>query len=88
MTNLLLVVKSILRRSIEYGENREGYWTSERFLQQLKDSVQIVACKYPLEQGYKVIWIFDLSSCHGAHADDALLASQMNAKPGGKQAKL
>ena len=76
------------RRSIEYGENRDGYWTSERFLEQLKDSVRIVECKYPLEQGYRVTWIFDHSSCHGAYGEDALLASRMNAKPGGKQAKL
>ena len=25
------------RRSIEYGENRDGYWTSERFMEQLTD---------------------------------------------------
>ena len=81
-------LKQFARRSIEYGENRDGYWTSERFLEQLKDSTQIVECKYPREQGYKVIWIFDHSSCHGAYADDALLASRMNAKPGGKQTKL
>ena len=29
--------------------------------------------------------MFDHSSCHGAYADDALIASRMNAKPGGKQ---
>ena len=81
-------LKQFARGSIEYGENRDGYWTSERFLEQLKDSVQIVECKYPREQGYKVTWIFDHSSCHGAYADDALLANRMNAKPGGKQAKL
>ena len=81
-------LKQFARSSIEYGENRDGYWTSERFLEQLKYSVQIVECKYPCEQGYKVIWIFDHSSCHGAYADDALLANRMNAKPGGKQAKL
>ena len=27
--------------------------------------------------------MFDHSSCHGAYADDALIASRMNAKPGG-----
>ena len=36
----------------------------------------------------KVVWIFDHSSCHGAYADGALLASRMNAKPGGKQTLL
>lgn len=42
-------LKQFARMCIEYGENR--YWTSERFLEQLKDSVQITKCKYPLEQG-------------------------------------
>lgn len=81
-------LKQYARTSIEYGENRDGYWTSERFLEQLKYCVEIAECKYPCEQGYKVVWIFDHSSCHGAYADDALLASRMNAKPGGKQALL
>ena len=31
------------------------------------------------------MWVFDNSSCHNAYSDDALLASRMNAKPGGKQ---
>ena len=57
-------------------------------IEQLKNSAKIVECKYPREQGYKGIWIFDHSSCHGAYADDALLANRMNAKPGGKPAKL
>ena len=78
-------LKQFSRRSIEYGGNRDGYWTSERFLVQLKDCVKSVECKYPREQGYKVIWIFDHSSCHGAYVEDALLASRMT---GGKQAKL
>ena len=78
-------LKQHARRSIEYGENRDGYWTSERFLEQLKDCALITEYKYPREQGYKVVWVFDHSSCHGAYADDALIASRMNAKPGGKQ---
>ena len=81
-------LKQYARKSIEYGENRDGYWTSERFLEQLEDSALIAECKYPKEQGYKVVWVFDHSSCHGAYADDALIATRMNAKPGGKQALL
>lgn len=55
--------------SIEYGENRDGYWTSESFL----NSSSIC------DQGYKVVWIFDHSSCLGTYEDDALLLSRMNA---------
>ena len=81
-------LKQYARASIEYGENRNGYWTSEQFLEQLKYCIEIAECKYPRDQGYKVVWIFDHSSSHGAYGDDALLASRMNAKPGGKQALL
>lgn len=51
----------------------------------MKDSALITECKYPREQGYNVVWVFDHSSCHRAYAEDTLIASRMNAKPGGKQ---
>ena len=34
---------------------------------------------------YNLCWIFDQSSGHNAFADDALVASRMNVRPGGKQ---
>ena len=52
---------------------------------QIKDAAQIAEIKYPRDQGYRLVWIFDHSSCHGAYADDALNAYKMNVKPGGKQ---
>lgn len=70
---------------LEYGENKEGYWTSNKFLSQMDHAVKIAEIKYPKEIGYRLIWIFDNSSCHNAYADNALNASLMNAKPGGKQ---
>ena len=78
-------LKRYARASIEYGENKDGYWTSERFINQIKSVSQIAEVKYPREKGYKVVFVFDHSSCHGAYAEDALNASRMNAKPGGKQ---
>ena len=74
------------RKFIEYSEYRDGYWTSERFLTQLKDCALIAKCKYPREEGYKVVWVFDYLSCHRAY--DTLIASWMNAKPGGNKALL
>ena len=74
--------KNIARVLFEYGGNREGYWTSEKFLQQMDHAVTIAESKYP---GAQLIWVFDNSSCHNAYADDALIAAHMNAKPGGKQ---
>ena len=78
-------LKRFARASLEYGEHKDGYWTSDRFIDQIKRCAEIAECKYQKEKGYKVIWVFDHSSCHGAYGDDALNASRMNAKPGGKQ---
>ena len=44
-----------------------------------------MVAKYPKEQGYRLFWIFDQSSCHTAYAADALNANKMNARPGGQQ---
>ena len=78
-------LKRYARAYLEYGENKEGYWTSERFMTQIKDAVMIAECKYPLDQGYRLVLIFDHSSCHGAYAENALRAYKMIMKPGGKQ---
>ena len=47
--------------------------------------MKIAEAKYPKTDGWKHVWVFDQSSCHTAMADDALDASKMNVKPGGKQ---
>ena len=48
----------------------------------------IAEFKYPKEEGYRLYWVFDQSSCHTAFSDDALNASRMNMKPGGGQPKM
>ena len=78
-------LKKQARAFLEYGENKEGYWTSEKFMSQIDDAATIAETKYPREKGYRLVWIFDHSSCHGAYAENALNANKMNAKPGGKQ---
>ena len=78
-------LKQYARARIEYGENKDGYWTSDKFMEQLEYCATIAECKYPRSDGFKVVWIFDHSSCHGAFAEDALNAYKMNARPGGKQ---
>ena len=35
------------RQLLEYGEVREGYWTSENFVTQLKEASKIAEAKYP-----------------------------------------
>ena len=76
------------REFLEYGEAREGYWTAEKFMKQLKVAVQIAEVKYPASEGWKHVWLFDHSSCHAAMADDALDVTKMNVNPGGKQHRM
>ena len=70
---------------LEIGENREGYWNSDLFMEQIAKAVKIAEVKYPPSQGYHHTWCFDHSCNHTAFADDALLAAKMNKGPGGKQ---
>ena len=68
------------RAKLEYGEGKEGYWTSERFMTQIREAARITDVKYPRE-GWRVVWIFDHSSCHATMPEDALDASKMNVNP-------
>jgi len=36
---------------LEYGEAKEGYWTSEKFMRQIKEVVKIAEAKYPTGDG-------------------------------------
>ena len=56
----------------EYGEAREGYWTSDKFIEQMKSTIKIAEVKYPKSEGWKDVWIFDHSSCHAAMAEDSV----------------
>ena len=80
--------KKYARRFLEYGENREGYWTRDKFIDQMKSAVEMAELKYPKEEGWRHVWVFDHSSCHAAMVDDALDANKMNVNPAGKQRKM
>ena len=73
------------RELFEYGEAKEGYWTADKLMKQIKAAVKIAKTKYPKSEGYRLVWVFDHSSCHAVMPDDALDASKMNVNPGGKQ---
>ena len=73
------------REFLEYGEAKEGYWTSDKFMAQIEKAIRITEVKYPKEEGWRHVWIFDHSSCHGAMAEDSLDVKKMNVNPGGKQ---
>ena len=76
------------REFLEYGEAREGYWTGDKFVQQMKKALRIAELKYPKEDSWRHAWVFDHSSCHAAMAKDALQVGDMNVKPGGKQPRM
>ena len=78
-------LRKYAREFLEYGENKEGYWTRDRFIAQMQRAVEIAEIKYPKEEGWRHVWVFDHSSCHAAMADDAPDIGKMNVKPGGKQ---
>lgn len=70
---------------LEYGADKGGYWTSEKFLSNVKDTVAIASFKYPSDK-FTVCWFFDHSSCHKAFPNDALNVKKMNVHPDGAQA--
>ena len=72
------------RKLLKYGAEFEGYWNSDKFLEQVEAAIKIAKVKYASDQ-FNVLWFFDHSSGHTAFAEDALNASRMNVKPGGKQ---
>ena len=71
----------------EWNTVRAGraYWNSSKFMKQIEEAAMLAEAKYPGKDGYKLVWIFDHSSCHTAMADDTLDAGKMNVNPGGKQ---
>ena len=57
-------IRKYAREFLEYGESKEGYWTRDRFIAQMNRAVEISEIKYPKEDGWRHVWVFDHSSCH------------------------
>ncbi|KAJ8580330.1 hypothetical protein M405DRAFT_890518, partial [Rhizopogon salebrosus TDB-379] len=74
-------------QTIEYGKNYDGYWTGELFVKQLTEKI-IPAFEQAHGPGYQALFMVNNSQGHSAYAEDALLVSRMNVKPGGKQARM
>lgn len=64
------------RRTLEYGAEKEGYWTSERFMQQVESAADIAEFKYP-DNTHPLVWLFNQSSCHRKMDAMALQASKL-----------
>eukprot|EP00733_Pompholyxophrys_punicea_P001068 Pompholyxophrys_punicea_v1_NODE_455_length_1916_cov_39.531435.p1 type:complete len:516 gc:universal NODE_455_length_1916_cov_39.531435:246-1793(+) len=67
---------------IEIGKNKEGYWDSDRFIEQIKNAINIFEYLYP---GAEAIFLLDHSGGHTKKPEDGLNAHLMNVNPGGKQ---
>ena len=65
-------IRKYARQFLEYGEAKVGYWTSEKFMKQIREVEKIAAAEYPRDEGWRLVWIFDHSSCHAAMPKDAL----------------
>jgi hypothetical protein len=61
---------------------RDGYFTSELFLEQVGKAVDIFEEKYP---GVTGMFTFDNAPSHCKKADDVLNPDRMNVSDGGKQ---
>ena len=51
------------RVTFEYGSERGGYWTGERFIEQVVIACDIAAIKYP-SHSHTAVFILDQSRCH------------------------
>jgi len=71
---------------LQLGKDRDGYWTSENLVEQVKTkAIPIFETIFP---NCIALFAFDNSSNHAAYRSDALVANRMNLKPGGKQLKM
>ena len=71
----------------EYGAEKEGYWTGDKFMNNIKNAVKIAEHIYT-PATHTIIWLFDQSSCHKAFAEDSLNVRRMNVFPGGAQSRM
>ena len=71
----------------KYGAEKEGYWTGDKFMNNVKNAVKIAEHIYPLAT-HTIIWLFDQSSCHKALAEDSVNVRRMNVFPGGAQSRM
>ena len=76
------LIPKIARFTMEYGKNKQEYFESTKFLQQVEGALQIASFLWP---DHDHIWVFDHSGVHKRKADDALNVSNMNLNDGGKQ---
>ncbi|KAH8825538.1 hypothetical protein DL96DRAFT_1734433 [Flagelloscypha sp. PMI_526] len=73
-------------QGLDYGKNYEGYWNGEMFVQQIKEKIIPAFEALHDPNQYRGLFFIDNSQGHAAYSQDALVATRMNLRPGGKQA--
>ena len=68
----------------EYGADKEGYWTGDRFTAQVKTACDIAEAKYDPSK-HTILFVFDQSSCHKKFYEKALLARNILVQDGGER---
>ena len=66
---------------LKYGADNQGYWNSDKFMNQVKQAVTIAKIKYPGASN-TIVFLFVQSSGHTAYDNDALQVYHMNVNPG------
>ena len=67
----------------EYCADKEGYWTSEKFMTNIVDAAKIASFKYPSEKHTSCLYL--TRAVATAFGEDTLNVNRMNVRPGGKQ---
>lgn len=75
--NLHLVISESARVILKPGSGRDGYFTSEKVVKQLRDAIKIVEETYP---DYTHVFIYDNAPSHTKRPDDAISARRMPKK--------
>ena len=68
----------------KYGADKEGYWTGDRFMAQVKTACDIAEFKYDPSK-HTIVFVFDQSSCHKKFDEKALIAKNILVKDGGER---
>ena len=67
---------------LEYGQNKEGYWSYYQMVLQLEDCIDVLKWAYP---DFDFIFLFDHSNGHDRFQPDGLNMKKVSSKYGGKQ---
>ena len=72
-------------RELEYGANKEGYWTYECMSIQVEDCIDCMKVLYP---NYDIVFLFDHSNGHDRLQPNGLSVNKIRKGFGGKQPKM